>query len=380
VTRPDDADRAVELLLATASSWGGFEIASVPREPVRRVVRKELARGASVAQLLTRTAAGERELVRVLRSAISVGETYFFRNAAQFEAIAAHAPRLAATGMVRAWSAGCATGEEAWSLAATLVASAPSAQVIVRGTDIDESALAVARGGTYKLAAVRPSGPLLHPVFASTAGKLEVAKALRAITTFAVHDLREPGPGTFELIVCRNVMIYFTRAVARAVLEHLVAALAPTGLLVLGTMDIDPRDLVGLARVGPPELMVFEHGERRRRRTTRKPAARARPTTLPAEALALHRSALVWIEAGSRDSAVKMLSELNRKFPDYLPGILERALVHARKGEHVQGVEWMREVLRRAEALPPDGIVPGLDALPASFYRDTARVYLENRA
>jgi hypothetical protein len=51
-------------------------------------------------------------------------------------------------------------------------------------------------------------------------------------------------------------------------------------------------------------------------------------------------------------------------------------LLHVRKGEHADAAVWMREVLRRAEALPPDHPVPGLEALPAAFYRDAARVYL----
>jgi len=59
-----------------------------------------------------------------------------------------------------------------------------------------------------------------------------------------------------------------------------------------------------------------------------------------------------------------------------LPGILERALVHVRKGEHDTAETWMREVLRRAQALPADGVVTGLEPLPATFYRDTASAYL----
>ena len=182
------------------------------------------------------------------------------------------------------------------------------------------------------------------------------------------------------MILCRNVLIYFTRPAARVVLNRLIAALAPGGLLVFGTMDVDAADLGGLTRVGRPELMTFTNVRplaRRSRPTTRKQPVRPKSATLPPEAIALHRSALVWIELGGRGSAEKVLADLNRRHPNYLPGMLERALVHVRKGEHATAETWMKEVLSRSEALPPDQIVPGLEPLPASFYRDAARAFLD---
>jgi hypothetical protein len=102
--------------------------------------------------------------------------------------------------------------------------------------------------------------------------------------------------------------------------------------------------------------------------------------TLPPEAVALHRSAVTWIEVGSTTSAERVLSDLNRRHPEYLPGILERALFHVRRGELATAESWMRNVLRRAEALPVDDVVRGLEPLPAAFYRDAARAYLERGA
>ena len=79
---------------------------------------------------------------------------------------------------------------------------------------------------------------------------------------------------------------------------------------------------------------------------------------------------------GGRSSAEKVLHELNRTFPDYLPGIMERALAHVRRGDHASAATWMKEVLRRTEGRGDDETVPGLEDLPISFYRDTARAYL----
>jgi hypothetical protein len=212
-----------------------------------------------------------------------------------------------------------------------------------------------------------------------------VIDSLRAITSFAQHDLREPPPGEFELIFCRNVLIYFTREATHTIVTHLASALVPGGLLVFGTMDVDPGDMPNLVRIGRPELMVFTTrptSSVRRRPTTLRVPPEAGPDTapepgVPAAALTLHRSALMWVELGGRASADKALTELNRKFPEYLPGVLERALTYVRRGDQANAIVWMKEVQKKAEGRRDDDLVPGLEELPVSFYREAARAYLE---
>jgi chemotaxis methyl-accepting protein methylase len=383
--RDAEADRAVDSLIEHAAEWSGYQPESVAREAIRRALAHEVAAGASIAEVMRRVATSDPATIRTLRAAVGVRETFFFRHRDQFELLAACVPGVTGNGVVRAWSAGCATGEEAWSLAATLLASLPTSEVegapriAVLGTDIHEPSLDVARAGRYRPGSIRASAPLLFPVVQPVGSGFEVVEPLRQITTFVGHDLQDAEPGQFEVIFCRNVLIYFTRQAARVVLDRLTRALAPGGLLVFGTMDVDPDDLPGFARVGRPEQMTFTTAKpqpRRRRPTTRKQPARPKSPTMQHEAVALHRSALVWIEVGGRGSAEKVLADLNRRYPDYLPGILERALVHVRKGEHDTAETWMREVLRRAQALPADGVVTGLEPLPATFYRDTASAYL----
>jgi chemotaxis protein methyltransferase CheR len=189
-----------------------------------------------VADVLRRAAARDPSLVRVLHRAVSVRETYFFRNPQQFELVASRVSGLAAGGVIRAWSAGCSTGEEAWSIAATIAANSPGravdpTQMLVVGTDIYEPALETARAGVYRGASQRPSGPLLYPVVSARGETLVVQEPLRAITSFAMHDLRDPPPGEFELIFCRNVLIYFDRTVQQGVVQRLEERLAPGGYL-----------------------------------------------------------------------------------------------------------------------------------------------------
>ena len=381
-------ERALDTLLACAAEWSGFQPESVTRQAVRRALEHELAAGATITDVLRRAAERDRDLVRILRQAVGVRETYFFRHPEHFELVASRVAGLSVGGVVRAWSAGCATGEEAWSLAATIAANAPGGQadptqMLVVGTDVHEPGLEIARAGVYRTSSQRPSGPVLHPVVQARGDRLHVLDSLRPMTSFAQHDLREPPPGEFELIFCRNVLIYFTRQTARTILGHLASALVPGGLLVFGTMDVDPSDLPQLARVGKPEMMVFttRPTERSRRRPTTlrvptMPAPESPSKALPQQALALHRSALMWIEIGGRGSAEKALAELNRSYPEYLPGILERALAHVRKGDQTNATVWMKEVLRRCEGRGDDELVPGLEELPIAFYREAARAFL----
>jgi chemotaxis methyl-accepting protein methylase len=380
-------ERALDTLVQCAADWSGYQIESMAREAVRRALAHELQSGQTLVEVLARAAKNDADLVRMLRQAVGVRETYFFRNPEQLSLIASKIAPLAAGGVVRAWSAGCATGEETWSLAATIVANLPDraadpTQTLVVGTDIHEPGLEVARSGVYRAGAARASGPMLYPCYRKVGDQLYVDEPLKAITSFAVHDLRDPPPGEFELILCRNVLIYFAPATARAILANLTNALVPGGLLAFGTMDVDAADLPKLARVGPPEMMVFTPRPSapvptRRRPTTLRPPPKAPATGLPAQTIALHRSALMWIELGGRSSVDKALFELNRLYPDYVPGLLERALLHARKGDRAGAVTWMNEVLHKTEGMSADQIVPGLEELPVSFYRTTAQAYLD---
>ncbi len=381
-------ERALDTLVQYAAEWSGYQIESMAREAMRRALAQELETGKTLAEVLALAAKKDPELVRVLRQAVGVRETYFFRNPEQFSLIASKIAGLAAGGVVRAWSAGCATGEETWSLAATIVANLPErtadpTQTMVVGTDIDEPGLEAARSGVYRASSARASGPMLYPCYRKVGDKLYVDEPLKAITSFAIHDLRDPPPGEFELILCRNVLIYFVPPTARAILANLSNALVPGGLLVFGTMDVDAADLPKLQRVGPPEMMVFTPKPTapvpaRRRPTTLRPPPTASAPTLPAQMIALHRSALMWIELGGRSSVDKALFELNRLYPDYVPGLLERALLHARKGDRAGAVTWMNEVLRKTEGMPEDRIVLGLEELPVSFYRDIAQAYVDD--
>jgi chemotaxis protein methyltransferase CheR len=186
-------------------------------------------------------------LVNGLIDEITVQESSFLRDAGQFEAISWHRLKEGAAGKIRVWSAACAAGEEPYTLA-LLAAEAfgtMATPVDVLGTDISHKALAAATAGRYRERAVRALSVSARRRYLEHQpdGTSMVGDRLRALVRFKRHNLaRDPIPppdeAPFDLIVCRNVLIYLTvPAVARAS-RLLEEALRPGGLLVLGAADV----------------------------------------------------------------------------------------------------------------------------------------------
>lgn len=190
------------------------------------------------------------QLVGRLIEEVTVKETSFLRDRGQLASIdwplllaCAHARGAS---HVRVWTAACATGEEAYSLA--LLASeafAPApAPVRILATDISADALSRARVGSYSARSVRELDPGMRTRYMrEEADGLVVGEQLRALVTFARHNLiRDPfpplGEAPFDLILCRNVLIYFDAETVGDVLESFERARAPRGTLVLGAADV----------------------------------------------------------------------------------------------------------------------------------------------
>ena len=380
-------DYTLDRLIGFAGEWTGFSRDAILPDAVRRAA----LRLGKADEVVKRAEQRELSVVHALCQAVSVGETFFFRHPEHFRFVAATlVPELLAMGRtsVRAWSAGCATGEEPYSIAACLLDLLPGrkAQIEVLGTDLLERNLAAARKARYGTWSRRPSGPLLHPVFRKSEGeRVEVNDEVRALVKFSQHNLLEAPPGQFDVIFCRNVLVYFSPDAVRTAVRHLAAALSPGGALCLGSMDVtEPPP--GLSPAGPPELQIY-------RRLLPQAAQKQAPAAAPAaripmplralrtpspEPVALHLRALVHIERGQKKVAEKELSDLARLAPDYVPGILERALLHVRMGEKSAAASLMREVLKRIEKLPGDELLPGPEELPVSFYRDSAETFLRS--
>jgi chemotaxis methyl-accepting protein methylase len=170
-----------------------------------------------------------------LLDCVTVQESGFFRHPDQFAALADEVlPAL--EGPVVAWSAGCANGQEAYSLAMELAASGhPDWQVLA--TDISAAAVARTRAGRYTTAELAGIPPV-HRRWLRPAGDLwEVDPALRARVRVEQANLTAgfpAEPGRCQVVFCRNVLIYLSRRVAESFLTRLAGWLAPGGLVFLG--------------------------------------------------------------------------------------------------------------------------------------------------
>lgn len=213
------------------------------------------------------------ELDRLLE-AMLVPYTGFFRDPDVFEALANTVlPELCRTrtgGAFRAWSVGTATGEEAWSLALLLHQTLPEplrGTFSVLGTDREPGNLATATVGSYPSIAAIPEA--FRPGVEARGGRHVLGPALRERVTFAAHDLvglrlapPEAVVATFDLVLVRNVLIYFTRRLQEKALNRLEAVLDPGGVLVLGQTETLPLPLQDRFTTYPgtdPRLRIYRY-------------------------------------------------------------------------------------------------------------------------
>jgi chemotaxis protein methyltransferase CheR len=196
---------------------------------------------------------------QTLVDTIAVNVSWFFRNPIVFEIIAQTIlPRLIAkTKTIRVWSAGCAGGEEAYSIAILirdLLNSLPNAQpqALVFATDIDQEVLAKARTGYYpqkSLSDVKMR--FVEECFTPKGDGYLVRPSVREMVRFSTDNLlndqtiapAESIFGSFDLILCRNVLIYFSAERIKKVIHKLYESLATGGYLVLGESEDISRDL-----------------------------------------------------------------------------------------------------------------------------------------
>jgi chemotaxis methyl-accepting protein methylase len=217
------------------------------RRLAARLRARSVSTVAEYAGLLDREPQEAERLV----SALAIGVTGFFRNPESWRRLAALlAARDAGLGPFRAWSAGCATGEEAYSMALLLgqLESAGAGGVIgweVRATDLDERSLAVAREGAYSGRAALDIREVVDLPVELSEDRVQVSPAIRSRVHFAREDLLSGGAvGQYDLILCRNVLISFGDEGQARIAGILARALRPGGLLMLGKAEFAARDPV----------------------------------------------------------------------------------------------------------------------------------------
>jgi chemotaxis protein methyltransferase CheR len=215
------------------------------------------------------------ELLAQLQTKFTVSETHFYRITPQIEVLKNKIlPELIkrnhSTQKLRFWSAGCSSGEEVYTLLMLLeeIGGVQNWDVRVLGTDLNPDVLELARVGSYGHWSFRDT-PLevTERFFEVSAGKYQVRSDLRSRAIFELQNLLVSPDANwmFDLILCRNVTIYFSPQTAQGVYQNLARQLLPGAWLILGPSDppIQPItvDQIGLERVMLPGVIVWKKPE-----------------------------------------------------------------------------------------------------------------------
>jgi two-component system CheB/CheR fusion protein len=223
----------------------GHDFARYKRATVLRRVARRLQVN------LIEDIAGYLEFIRTHPSEINgllhdllISVTNFFRDREAFSVLGAHIPHIFAAkqpgDQVRVWVPGCATGEEAYSVAILLFEHAcrldSPAGIQVFATDLDEDAIQIARAGVYPSTIEADVSPeRLRRFFQRDQGRFKIRKEIRELVLFSAHDvLKDPPFSRLDLVTCRNLLIYLKIEAQQALFDIFHFALHPGGLLLLG--------------------------------------------------------------------------------------------------------------------------------------------------
>ncbi len=217
----------------------------------RRIAVRMRARGVHTYDDYSKLLDEDAHEYEQLLDALTINVTKFYRNAETWQALVPHLTALWHTrrGRFKVWSAGCASGEEPYTIAVLLaeIAGADSLQrAFVDATDVDRASLERTRQARYPETAFTEMPAELKRRYFTAEPPRQPVPAVRALVHVLAHDLmREPPPhAPYDLVVCRNVVIYFERQAQERLFQVFVDALAPGGVLLLGKVET----LFGLAR------------------------------------------------------------------------------------------------------------------------------------
>lgn len=274
LTRPNEV-KSLHAFLQQVHERSGLDFTSYKLPTIqRRLHRRMVATGTTSLSAYRRYLQHHPEEYSRLISSFLIKVTEFFRDHDLYTFLREDVlPRLIAAARqrgneLRLWSAGCATGEEAYSLA-ILVADLLGDEldqfnVRIFATDLDNDAITFARHGTYPPSAVAGLSPeLLDRYFQHIDSDYEVQKRIRSMVIFGQHDLGQRAPfPRIDLILCHNVLIYFTLDLQKRVLHLFAYSLRDNGYLVLGKAEMTSPLPEFFQSVNPLLKIFSRHGER----------------------------------------------------------------------------------------------------------------------
>lgn len=269
---PAGEDAELRLFLDRVREQSGIDFGAYKRPTIeRRLQRRMAAVGTGSLIDYQRYLDRHPEELQRLVATFLVKVTRFFRDPELFTYLREHVlPQLIAEARerreLRLWSAGCSTGEEAYTLAMIVAEllgdELEELPIRIFATDVATEAVEFARRGIYPEAAVADVPPeLIERYFLRLDGTYEIRKPVRGLVVFGEHDLghRAPFP-RIDLVLCRNVLIYFTPELQRRALQRFAFSLHPKGYLVLGKAEsVSP--LPAYFALEQPRLKIFRRND-----------------------------------------------------------------------------------------------------------------------
>jgi chemotaxis methyl-accepting protein methylase len=256
---------ALQGILALLGRKTGIDFRSYRGSTIgRRVQNRMISVGArSHEEYLALLREDDGEAGRLLQR-VTIKVSRFYRNRSTFDALrGAVLPELAerrGRAALTLWSAGCGYGEEAYTLAMLLDEAGITGSVVA--TDVDPAALTHAVAARYPASALTELPAELRDRYCRHAdGYYSVDTVLRERVRFVRHDLTAsqspPDPGLFDLVCCRNVLIYFERAPQQAALQGLCRSIRAGGYLCLGEAEWPLPSVAGILQPLPPRTRLF---------------------------------------------------------------------------------------------------------------------------
>lgn len=261
VTRRDAGDEYVTFCSALRRVCG-IDLLQYKRGQMERRIRTFVAtRGGGDLIAYAATLRVDKDELEKFLDRVTINVSQLWRNPEQWETLEQQIlPDLAATAVVghrvRAWSAGCSYGAEAYTLAAIARRAIPRAVVTILGTDIDARMVQRARAGVFSAQDARdaPTATLAGHFELTDDGKWHASDELKRLVRFEQGDLlrTEPRAESFDLVLCRNTVIYFNEDVRDALHGRLAASLRAGGRLVVGATErVSDPSRHGLAPESP---------------------------------------------------------------------------------------------------------------------------------
>jgi chemotaxis protein methyltransferase CheR len=392
-------ENLVALLSNLACRVTGFQPDSFHIGAIERIIREKTEEGLSPEELTRQALQADPEILASLYEAVPVGETYFFREPGHYQYLETEVFPRHPGRPLKAWSAGCATGEEAYSLAGCLASGGREFDVL--GTDLSGKHLEKAHEGVYSAWSLRGSKEILYPIFKEPLHPpYRIKTQIKEATRFYRHNFLDPlpeGEGPFDILFCRNALIYFTPAAARQAVKNFWKALAPNGLLFLGPTDaflppagFEPQSPAKFSiyrkSTGPKKKSSESHLKKRARKekeTNPKAASAGSPHAPFArekekpDPVLLHLRALEAMEKESHREVEHHLKQLHHQFPDYLPGLYENAMWNARNKKTAAAKGFMEDLFNRLKKRDFQEVIRGPRDLTVDFYLASALSFLK---